>query len=145
MNREKAEKKEFTNAYGIKVPLTVKIDLCIRQYPELYYAYWTKQEFLNETKKLMLYSQAEKVVDFYINKLEKNQIEEMRSIGTTFKNWRLQIINGLIRNPYGRRLTNAMAESNNNYIQTLIDASYGLPVFERMRKRVLYINRNRNK
>lgn len=145
MNREKAEMKEFTNAYDIKVPLTVKIDLCIRQYPELYYAYWTKQEFLNETKKLMLYSQAEKVVDFYINKLEKNQIEEMQSIGTTFRNWRIQIINGLIRNPYGRRLTNAMAESNNNYIQTLIDASYGLPVFERMRKRVLYINRNRKK
>lgn len=145
MNREKAEKKEFTNAYGIKVPLTVKIDLCIRQYPELYYAYWTKQEFLQETKKLMLYSQAEKIIDFYTNKLEKNQMEEMQSIGKTFKNWRAQIINGLIRNPYGRRLTNAMAESNNNYIQTLIDASYGLPVFERMRKRVLYINRNRQK
>ena len=93
----------------------------------------------------MLYSQAEKIVDFYINKLEKNQIEEMKTIGTTFKNWRFPIINGLIRNPYGRRLTNAIAESNNNYIQTLIDASYGLPVFERMRKRVLYINRNRNK
>lgn len=145
MNREKAEKKEFTNAYGIKVPLTVKIDLCIRQYPELYYAYWTKQEFLNETKKLMLYSQAEKIVDFYSNKLEKNQLEEMKAIGKTFKNWRTQIINGLIRNPYGRRLTNALAESNNNYIQTLIDISYGLPVFERMRKRVLYINRNREK
>ena len=93
----------------------------------------------------MLYSQAEKIVDFYINKLEKNQIEEMKTIGTTFKNWRFPIINGLIRNPYGRRLTNAIAESNNNYIQTLIDTSYGLPVFERMRKRVLYINRNRNK
>ena len=145
MNREKAEKKKFTNAYGIVVPLTVKIDLCIRQYPELFYAYWTKQEFLKETKRLMLYSQAEKIVDFYINKLEKNQIEEMKTIGTTFKNWRFPIINGLIRNTYGRRLTNAIAESNNNYIQTLIDASYGLPVFERMRKRVLYINRNRNK
>ena len=145
MNREKAEKKEFINTYGIKVSLTVKIDLCIRKYPELFYAYWTKQEFLQETKKLMLYTKAEKIVDFYINKLEKNQIEEMRAIGTTFKNWRFQIINGLIRNPYKRRLTNAIAESNNNYIQTLIDSSYGLPVFERMRKRVLYINRNRKK
>lgn len=45
----------------------------------------------------------------------------------------------------GKKLTNAMAESNNNYIQTLIDAAYGLPVFERTRKRVLYINRNRKK
>ena len=28
----------------------------------------------------------------------------------------LEIINGLIKNPYQRRLTNAIAESNNNYI-----------------------------
>ena len=145
MNREKTDKKKFTNAYGIIVSLSVKIDLCIRKYTELFYAYWTKQEFLKDTKQLMLYSQAEKIIDFYINKLEKNQIDEMRSIGKTFKNWRYPIINGLIRNPYKRRLTNAMAESNNNYIQTLIDAAYGLPVFERMRKRVLYINRNRQK
>ena len=35
-----------------------------------------------------------------------------------------------------------IAEATNNKIQTLIDLCYGLPKFERMRKRVLYINRN---
>ena len=145
MNREKAEEKNVVDKYGIVTPLSVQIDRCIQKYPDLYYAYWTKQEFLKDTKKLMLYVEAEKVVNFYLNKLNGNQIEEMHAIGKTFKNWKLEIINGLIKNPYQRRLTNAIAESNNNYIQTLIDASYGLPVFERMRKRVLYINRNRTK
>ena len=40
------------------------------------------------------------------------------------------------------KISNAIAESTNNTIQTLIDMGYGLPDFERMRKRVLYINRN---
>ena len=145
MNRDKSEKKHYVNQYGVVTPLSAKIDYCLAKYPELHYAYWTKDEFLKETKKLMFYTKAEKIVNFFINKLEDNAIEEMRAIGRTFNNWKEEIINGLVRNPYGRRLTNAMAESNNNYIQTLIDASYGLPVFERMRKRILYINRNKNK
>ena len=93
----------------------------------------------------MLYTKAEKLINYYTEKLIKNNIEEMRAIGNTFRNWNIEIINGIIKNPYDKRLTNAMAESNNNYIQTLIDSSYGLPVFERMRKRILYINRNKQK
>lgn len=143
MNRDNAEKKYYEDHNGIKKPLTHKIDACLQKYLELSYAYWTKQEFLRETKKLLMYNAAEKTVNFYTKKLVDNQLEEMREIGKTFTNWTIEIINGLVRNPYQRRLTNAIAESNNNYIQTLIDASYGLPVFERMRKRVLYINRNR--
>ena len=143
MNRDNAEKKYYEDHNGIKKPLTYKIDTCLQKYRELSYAYWTKQEFLRETKKLLMYNAAEKIVNFYTKKLVDNQLEEMREIGKTFTNWAIEIINGLVRNPYQRRLTNAIAESNNNYIQTLIDASYGLPVFERMRKRVLYINRNR--
>lgn len=145
MNRDKAEKKYTVDKNGIITPLTVKIDYCIRKYPELFYAYWTKQEFIKDTSKLMLYKKAEQIFEFYSNKLNSSQIEEIVSIGKTFKNWRYEIINGLIKNSYHKRLTNAMAESNNNYIQTLIDSAYGLPVFERMRKRVLYINRNRKK
>ena len=145
MNRDKAEKIHYTSPYGVVTPLTVKIDSCLKKYPELNYAYWTKEEFVRDTKKLMLYTKAEKLINYYTEKLMKNNIEEMRTIGHTFKNWNMEIINGIIKNPYDKRLTNAMAESNNNYIQTLIDSAYGLPVFERMRKRILYINRNKQK
>ena len=43
--------------------------------------------------------------------------------------------------PYCIKISNTIAESTNNTIQTLIDLSYGLPDFKRMKKRVLY-NRN---
>ena len=66
----------------------------------------------------------------------------MVKIGNTFTNWKREIINGLTQNPYSIKISNAIAESTNNTIQTLIDLCYGLPKFERMRKRVLYINRN---
>lgn len=145
MNREKTDKKYYANQYGVITPLTVKIDNCLVKYKELHYVYWTKQEFLKDTKRLLLFKKAEEIVNFYTDKLIDNQINEIRLVGITFQNWKEEIINGLIKNPYGKRLTNAMAESNNNYIQTLIDSSYGLPVFERMKKRVLYINRNREK
>ncbi|MBR0301612.1 MAG: transposase [Bacilli bacterium] len=39
-------------------------------------------------------------------------------------------------------VTNAVAEANNKTIQTLIDVGYGYGNFERLRNRVLYINRN---
>lgn len=39
-------------------------------------------------------------------------------------------------------ITFAVAEANNNTIQTLIDVGYGYGNFERLRNRVLYINRN---
>lgn len=40
-------------------------------------------------------------------------------------------------------ISNAIAEANNDNIQTLIDISYGYGNFERLRNRVLYINRNK--
>lgn len=43
------------------------------------------------------------------------------------------------RNPYSIKISNAIAEATNNQIQTLIDICYGMPKFEKMRKRVLYI------
>lgn len=66
----------------------------------------------------------------------------MAKIGKTLANWKREIINGLTQNPYSIKISNAIAEATNNQIQTLIDICYGLPKFERMRKRVLYINRN---
>jgi transposase len=45
---------------------------------------------------------------------------------------------------YGVVLTNAMAESNNNYIQKLIEIGYGYTNFNRLRKRILYMSSNKN-
>ena len=52
-------------------------------------------------------------------------IKELNNIAKTFINWYDEIINAYSKNTYGVVITNAMAESNNNYIQTLINIGYG--------------------
>ena len=44
----------------------------------------------------------------------------------------------LIQNPYSIRITNAIAESMNNKIQTLIDLCYGIPKFENEEESFIY-------
>jgi len=128
--------------FGIVRDSTVLLDKCLAKYSDLFYAYWTKEDFRRDTKKLMYYGKAASTIDFYINKLCGSTIPEMVKVGKTLQNWRYEIINGITQNPYSMKISNAIAESTNNTIQTLINISYGLPDFQRMRKRVLYINRN---
>ena len=63
----------------------------------------------------------------------------MNKLGKSLQNWKYSIINSLAINEFKRRLSNGIAEANNNVIETLIDSSYGLVNFDRMRKRILYI------
>ena len=142
-DRYELSKQTYINKYGVVVDPTVELDKCLAKFPELYYAYWTKEEFRRQTRKLMYYSQAEKIINFYENKLLHSLIPEMAKIGKTLSNWKIEIINGITNNPYRRKLSNAIAESNNNFIQTLINVCYGLPNFDNMRQRVLYMNRNK--
>ena len=141
-DRNELKKIKVVDKWGIIIDPTIALDKCLMKYPDLHYAYWTKEDFRNATKQLMYFGKAQGILDFYINKLTKSQINEMNKVGKTLQNWRYEIINGMTQNPYSIKISNAIAESTNNTIQTLIDISYGLPDFERMRKRVLYINRN---
>ena len=141
-DRNELAKRKYTDKWGIVVDPTIALDRCLSKYPDLYYAYWTKEEFRRDTKRLMYYGKADQLVNFYETKLRNSTIDEMVKVGKTFTNWKREIINGLTQNPYSIRITNAIAESMNNKIQTLIDLCYGIPKFERMRKRVLYINMN---
>lgn len=142
-DRHDLSKIRKVDRYGIVTDPTVNLDRCLAKYPELYYAYWTKEEFRKETSHLLYYGKAMNVIDFFINKLLNSTIQEMVKVGKTLQNWRSEIINGITQNPYSIKISNAIAESTNNTIQTLIDLSYGLPDFKRMRKRVLYINRSK--
>lgn len=141
-DRYELSKRKYVNKWGVVTDPTVALDRCLAKYPDLYYAYWTKEEFRRDTNKLMYYAKAEEIIMFYENKLLHSTIDEMAKIGRTFSNWRREIINGITQNPYSTKISNAIAESMNNSIQTLINICYGMPNFERMRKRVLYINRN---
>ena len=141
-DRYELSKQKYVDKWGVVTDPTVALDRCLAKYPDLYYAYWTKEEFRKDTNRLMYYHKAEEIITFHENKLLHSEIDEMAKIGKTFTNWKREIINGITQNPYSIKISNAIAEATNNQIQTLIDICYGLPKFERMRKRVLYINRN---
>lgn len=93
--------------------------------------------------KLHEYQETKDYIDFFIKKYSNSTIKVLNKIGRTFKHWYNEIINAYSKNTYGVVLTNAMAESNNNYIQTLINIGYGYSNFSRLRKRILYMSSNK--
>lgn len=117
-----------------------KIDMVLKAYPELSEIYWSKDYFSSSVLKLKEYEETKELIDFFIQKFENSAVKEIRKISRTFKNWYHEIINAYSKNTYGVVLTNAMAESNNNYIQTMINISYGYTNFKRLRKRILYMS-----
>lgn len=121
------------------------IDKVLKAYPELYDVYWAKEEFSSYMLKLHDYDETKKSIDFFINKFSKSLNKELNNIANTFINWYKEIINSYSKNLYGIVLTNAMAESNNNYIQTLINIGYGYTNFNRLRKRILYMSSHKNR
>lgn len=143
-NRSKLkEYKAVNRKNGFVYDWEILVDATLRKYPELHYAYWTREEFNRDVTKLTGWYDTKKSLDFYIQKLGHCEIDEMREIAKTFSNWYDEIINAYSKTSYGFFLSNAIAEANNDNIQTLVDVCYGLNNFERSRNRILYINRNK--
>ena len=116
------------------------VDMVLKAYHELYEVYWAKENFCSSMLKLHNYDETKKMIDFFINKFSKSTVKLLNEISKTFKHWYEEIINSYSKNTFGVVLTNAMAESNNNYIQTLINIGYGYSNFKRLRKRLLYMS-----
>ena len=146
MKRFDLKDNKFVNHRTGVVHYTLdSIDMVLKAFPDLYDVYWAKEEFSSSMLKLHNYDDTKKRIDFFINKFSKSLNKELNDIGNTFKNWYKEIINSYSKNTYGVVLTNAMAESNNNYIQTLINIGYGYTNFNRLRKRILYMSSNKNR
>jgi len=121
------------------------VDYVLRKYPELNEVYQAREEFNKYSTKLHYWEESRRNLVFFINKFGASQSEELLEISKTFKNWFDEIVNSYAKNTVHFCLTNAFAEANNNNIQTLIDIGYGYGNFERLRNRVIYINRNERK
>ena len=143
--RDKLNNIKKVDRHGVVRTLIDDLDDCLDKYPDLYYAYWTKEDFIKKINTAMYYYDAEKFVNSFETRMLSSEIKEIRKVGNTFKNWNKEIINALSRNKYNFKINNAIAEATNNKIRKLINCCYGLPNFERMRKRVLNINRNKPK
>ena len=62
-----------------------------------------------------------------------------KSVGFLYIRWRVEIANGLAKTQNEIHYTNAIAESLNNQLKTIIKVAYGYKNFERFRKKALLI------
>lgn len=90
-------------------------------------------------------SLAYKHVEFYKNQFLKSPLMEIQTIGKTLKHWQTEIQNSFTKFPDFSQLSNAKAEARNNVIQKAKNQGYGFQNFTRFRKRILLIDRNKNK
>jgi len=78
-------------------------------------------------------------VEFIAKRLIDSDNSLLESVGRTYMKWKVGIANGLARSQNHTKLTNAVAESLNNQLKTIIKSAYGYHNFERFRKRTLLI------
>ena len=133
------------NEEGYTTDLYFQICDTFRFFPELGEIYYAREEFCREMTKMKDYEETSKFFDFYCLKLTASISKSLQNLAKTLKHWRQEIINAYAKNETGFYLTNATAEANNNKIQTYINCSYGLTNFNRLRKRILYINESNTK
>lgn len=135
--------KHINKRTGEVTDWLLELSYVLRKYNDLNHAYSLKEDFYFKTRKLLRYKEAVDLVNFVIINCDASLVPEMKTLGKTFQNWKYSIANALAINEFKKRLTNAVAEANNNVIETLINASFGLVNFDRMRKRVLFISNSK--
>lgn len=146
MNRFSLKDSTYVNPRsGVVFHTLDSVDMVLKAYPDLFETYWAKEEFVSCVLKLKDRDVTKMNIDYFIFKFSKSLVSEINAIAKTLINWYQEIINAYSKNSFGIVLTNAMAESNNNYIQTLIHIGYGYSNFSRLRKRILYISSNKKR
>ena len=112
---------------------------CCGRSPLLWDAWSILQELLTYNS-YPTFSEAADFVDRVAAKLEGTQSPLLRTVARTYRHWRNEIANGMARNQtLGKRVSNAVAEGNNNKLKSLKKLSNGLTNFARFRKRALLI------
>ena len=88
---------------------------------------------------MISFDKAMEFVIFIAQRLISSGNQILESVGKTYMKWKAGIANGLARSQNHTKLTNAVAESLNNQLKTIIKSAYGYHNFERFRKRALII------
>jgi len=87
----------------------------------------------------MTFEEATTNMEFLINKLNAAESDILQKVADTYKKWKTQIANAFSQKVKEIRYTNAIAESINNQLKTIIKNAYGYHNFERFKKRALMI------
>lgn len=101
----------------------------------IYSIYLDYLQYVDYGKKI---EEIEKTLEFLINKLTKTNIAILIKVGKTLEEFKEELII-TFSELNESHLSNARAESANNNIGTIIKNAYGFRNFERLRKRVLWI------
>ena len=79
-----------------------------------------------------------------VNQLRMTGNDDLMRVANTYAKWRNEIANAItIKNQERKRYSNGPAEGLNNAIKTIVKDANGYQNFERFRKRVLLILRDR--
>lgn len=89
------------------------------------------------------FEEAKLNLEFLIQKALGSTVKEIVTLGETLLNWSDEILNSY-SNKNILNISNAVAECNNNRIEKIIDVSYGYGSFQRLRKRVLFIEKEKS-
>ena len=139
MDLFKIRKNEY---YSRKFDVYISYDEIILRCLKLNTVFWDGYNILQELlhyDKYETYSDAERFLDRIISKLIASNDELLFKVASSYKKWKVGIINGLARNQTGKRFSNAIAENNNSHIQKIINVSYGYRSFKRFRARIMLI------
>lgn len=144
MNRQDLRKcRKVNKKTGEVIDFELIVNQTLRRYPELNEVYQAREEFYKYSLRIHYWMESRDNLVFFIRKFKGSYLRELNEIASTLEHWFDEIANSYAKTSIGFCLTNAVAEANNNNIQTLIDVGYGYGNFERLRNRVLYINRNK--
>ena len=148
MNNENLDKVDitFSDTKGHQTDMRDALIMVARNDPSLFSSYMLYREFCNlfEDRKGLSKMQVEKNLEFIINKANNSLYKPLVTLSETLLEWSEEIINAY-SDVNELKVSNAIAESNNNRIDKLIHISNGYKNFWRMRKRVLFIDRNTKK
>lgn len=139
-SRQKLARKIYRSArFNVELDHFGMVVRCCREFPALWDAWSALQELLTYND-YPTFTEALAFVERIIKRLEGTGSPLLRTVARTYRHWKNEIANGMARNQtVGKRVSNSVAEGNNNKLASLRKLSNGLANFERFRKRALLI------
>lgn len=114
------------------------VSSCVKLDGDLLTAYNILQDLYRYNQKVN-FKEALEFVEFISKRLIDSGNDSLASVGKTYRKWKVGIANGISRSQNRTKLTNAVAESLNNQLKTIIKSAYGYHNFKRFRNRALLI------
>lgn len=114
---------------------------CIKLNDNLWNGYNCLQD-LFAFKKDQFFSDAVVHFNWLSNKLSNSSSQLLIDVAKTYSKWSTEIGNAFSLHPGFKNISNAIAESTNNKIKTIIKDAYGFSSFDRFRKRSLLLLRH---